>query len=97
MSGCRLINLDPEFSYYLQEGSFSRNRLLVMPHVRIPVSFKVVSAQIVSTRLGGNEINYDAFEENIGVEFLDLPQSLEGAILRYVQDIERQSGLLDSL
>ncbi len=97
MSGCRLVNVDPEFSYYLQEGSFSRERLLVMPHVRISVSFKVVSAQVVSSRLGGTEINYDAFEENIGVEFLDLPQSLEGSILRYVQDIERQSGLLDNL
>jgi c-di-GMP-binding flagellar brake protein YcgR len=68
-----------------------------MPHVRIRVGFKVVSAQVVSSRLGGNEINPDNYEENIGVEFLDLPQSLEGAILRYVQDIERQSGLLDNL
>jgi hypothetical protein len=97
MSGCRLVNVDPEFSAYFQEGSFSRERLLVMPHVRIRVGFKVVSAQVVSSRLGGNEINPDNYEENIGVEFLDLPQSLEGAILRYVQDIERQSGLLDNL
>lgn len=96
MSGCRLVNVDPEFSHYLQEGAFSRERLLVMPHVRIRVSFKVVSSQVVSSKLN-QEANPDTFEENIGVEFLDLPQSLEGAILRYVQDIERQSGLLDNL
>jgi c-di-GMP-binding flagellar brake protein YcgR len=37
------------------------------------------------------------FEDHIGLEFMDIPESIEGAILRYVQDIERQSGLLDSL
>jgi c-di-GMP-binding flagellar brake protein YcgR len=36
------------------------------------------------------------FEELVGVAFLDIPQSIEGAILRYVQDIERQSGLLNN-
>lgn len=95
MSGCQLINIDPEFTYYLPVGAFYRDRFLHLPHVTIEVSFKVVTVNSIEGSVldpSGNE-----FEDHIGVEFLDLPESIEGAILRYVQDIERQSGLLDSL
>ncbi|MDQ5939730.1 MAG: YcgR PilZN protein [Pseudomonadota bacterium] len=90
MSGCKLTNVDPEFSYFLQEQTIFDDRPLVMPHVTVEVSFKVVSLRL------GVAFRAEDFEELAGVEFLDLPQSIEGAILRYVQDIERQSGLLNN-
>jgi c-di-GMP-binding flagellar brake protein YcgR len=97
MSGCQLINIDPEFSYYLPVCAFHRERLLHLPHVNIEVSFKVVTINsMVGSVLDPNP-NANEFEDHIGIEFLDLHESTEGAILRYVQDIERQSGLLDSL
>ena len=97
MSGCQLINIDPEFSYYLPVGAFHRERLLHLPHINIDVSFKVITVHsMVGSVLDPNP-NANEFEDHIGIEFLDLHESTEGAILRYVQDIERQSGLLDSL
>ena len=90
MSGCKLLNTEPEFSYFLQEQTIFDDRPFVMPHVTVDVSFKVVSVRL------GVAFRPEDFEELIGVEFLDLPQSIEGAILRYVQDIERQSGLLNN-
>jgi len=90
MSGCKLVNSDSEFSYFLQELTIFDDRPLVMPHTTVDVSFKVVSVR------PGAPLKAEDFEEWIGVEFLDLPQSIEGAILRYVQDIERQSGLLNN-
>ncbi len=90
MSGCRLINSDPEFSYFLQEQAVFDDRPFVMPHVSVEVSFKVLSVRL------GVAFRPEDFEEWVGVVFLDIPQSIEGAILRYVQDIERQSGLLNN-
>lgn len=97
MSGCRLINTDPEFSYYLQEGVIMIDLILIMPHVMIPISFKVLTNHINVASILETNANVDDFEEYIGVQFLDLSQSMEGAILRYVQNIERQSGLLDNV
>lgn len=90
MSGCKLINSDPEFSYFLQEQTIFDDRPFVMPHVTVDVSFKVLSVRL------GVAFRAEDFEELVGVTFLDIPQSIEGAILRYVQDIERQSGLLNN-
>jgi c-di-GMP-binding flagellar brake protein YcgR len=90
MSGCKLINSDPEFSYFLQEQTIFDDRPFVMPHVTVDVSFKVLSVRL------GVAFRAEDFEELVGVAFLDIPQSIEGAILRYVQDIERQSGLLNN-
>jgi c-di-GMP-binding flagellar brake protein YcgR len=90
MSGCKLINTDPEFSYFLQEQTIFDDRPFVMPHVTVEVSFKVLSVRL------GVAFRAEDFEELVGVTFLDIPQSIEGAILRYVQDIERQSGLLNN-
>jgi c-di-GMP-binding flagellar brake protein YcgR len=90
MSGCKLINSDPEFSYFLQEQAIFDDRPFVMPHVTVDVSFKVLSVRL------GVAFRAEDFEELVGVAFLDIPQSIEGAILRYVQDIERQSGLLNN-
>jgi len=90
MSGCKLINTDPEFSYFLQEQAIFDDRPFVMPHVTVEVSFKVLSVRL------GVAFRAEDFEELVGVTFLDIPQSIEGAILRYVQDIERQSGLLNN-
>ncbi|MEY3281188.1 MAG: hypothetical protein RL674_1173 [Pseudomonadota bacterium] len=95
MSGCQLINIDPEFSYYLPSGAFYHDKLLNLPHFKIYVSFKVMSVNSIVRSLLDPEAN--EFEDHIGLEFMDIPESIEGAILRYVQDIERQSGLLDSL
>ena len=90
MSGCKLINTDPEFSYFLQEQAIFDDRPFVMPHVTVDVSFKVLSVRL------GVAFRAEDFEELVGVTFLDIPQSIEGAVLRYVQDIERQSGLLNN-
>jgi c-di-GMP-binding flagellar brake protein YcgR len=90
MSGCKLINSDPEFSYFLQEQTIFDDRPFVMPHVTVEVSFKILSVRL------GVAFRAEDFEELVGVTFLDIPQSIEGAILRYVQDIERQSGLLNN-
>jgi c-di-GMP-binding flagellar brake protein YcgR len=90
MSGCKLINTDPEFSYFLQEQAIFDDRPFVMPHVTVEVSFKILSVRL------GVAFRAEDFEELVGVTFLDIPQSIEGAILRYVQDIERQSGLLNN-
>ena len=90
MSGCKLINTDPEFSYFLQEQAIFDDRPFVMPHVTVEVSFKVLSVRL------GVAFRAEDFEELVGVTFLDIPQSIEGAVLRYVQDIERQSGLLNN-
>lgn len=90
MSGCKLINSDPEFSYFLQEQTIFDDRPFVMPHVTVEVSFKILSVRL------GVAFRAEDFEELVGVAFLDIPQSIEGAILRYVQDIERQSGLLNN-
>jgi c-di-GMP-binding flagellar brake protein YcgR len=90
MSGCKLINSDPEFSYFLQEQAIFDDRPFVMPHVTVEVSFKILSVRL------GVAFRAEDFEELVGVAFLDIPQSIEGAILRYVQDIERQSGLLNN-
>ncbi len=90
MSGCKLVNTDPEFSYFLQEQTIFDDRPFVMPHVTVEVSFKVLSVRL------GVAFRAEDFEELVGVTFLDIPQSIEGAILRYVQDIERQSGLLNN-
>lgn len=90
MSGCKLINTDPEFSYFLQEQTIFDDRPFVMPHVTVEVSFKVLSVRL------GVAFRAEDFEELVGVTFLDIPQSIEGAVLRYVQDIERQSGLLNN-
>jgi c-di-GMP-binding flagellar brake protein YcgR len=90
MSGCKLINSDPEFSYFLQEQTIFDDRPFVMPHVTVDVSFKVLSVRL------GVAFRAEDFEELVGVTFLDIPQSIEGAVLRYVQDIERQSGLLNN-
>lgn len=97
MSGCKLTNVDPEFSFFFQEQSIFDDRPLVMPHTTVKVTFKVVSVRPgVTDKPVGAANKPESFEELIGVEFLDLPQSIEGAILRYVQDIERQSGLLNN-
>ena len=90
MSGCKLINSDPEFSYFLQEQTIFDDRPFVMPHVTVEVSFKILSVRL------GVAFRAEDFEELVGVTFLDIPQSIEGAVLRYVQDIERQSGLLNN-
>jgi len=90
MSGCKLINTDPEFSYFLQEQAIFDDRPFVMPHVTVEVSFKILSVRL------GVAFRAEDFEELVGVTFLDIPQSIEGAVLRYVQDIERQSGLLNN-
>ena len=90
MSGCKLINSDPEFSYFLQEQAIFDDRPFVMPHVTVEVSFKILSVRL------GVAFRAEDFEELVGVTFLDIPQSIEGAVLRYVQDIERQSGLLNN-
>jgi len=90
MSGCKLINTDPEFSYFLQEQTIFDDRPFVMPHVTVEVSFKILSVRL------GVAFRAEDFEELVGVTFLDIPQSIEGAVLRYVQDIERQSGLLNN-
>ncbi len=90
MSGCKLVNTDPEFSYFLQEQTIFDDRPFVMPHVTVEVSFKVLSVRL------GVAFRAEDFEELVGVTFLDIPQSIEGAVLRYVQDIERQSGLLNN-
>ncbi|MBV5300329.1 MAG: flagellar brake protein [Methylococcales bacterium] len=90
MSGCKLINTDPEFSFFLQEQAIFDDRPFVMPHVTVEVSFKILSVRL------GVAFRAEDFEELVGVTFLDIPQSIEGAVLRYVQDIERQSGLLNN-
>ena len=90
MSGCKLVNTDPEFSYFLQEQTIFDDRPFVMPHVTVEVSFKILSVRL------GVAFRAEDFEELVGVTFLDIPQSIEGAVLRYVQDIERQSGLLNN-
>ena len=35
------------------------------------------------------------FAELVGIKFIKLKQSVESSILRYIQDLERQSGVLN--
>lgn len=35
------------------------------------------------------------FSELVGIKFIDLKQTEESMVLRYIQDVERQSGVLN--
>jgi hypothetical protein len=91
MTGCRLINIDPEFSHFLQNHTLFKNCTLMTPKFVADVSFRIVSVNL------GVAFKPTDFEEYIGVVFENIEQIVKGAILHYLQDIERQSGVLNNV
>jgi c-di-GMP-binding flagellar brake protein YcgR len=91
MRGCRLINIDPEFSHFLQTHTLFKNCTLMTPKFVADVSFRIVSVNL------GETFKPTDFEEYIGIVFENIEQIVKGAILHYVQDIERQSGVLNNV
>ena len=58
-------------------------------HCEVSVSFEIMMKRRVETRKIGE------FAELVGIKFIKLKQSVESSILRYIQDLERQSGVLN--
>lgn len=91
LSGFSMTNYSEEFSYFLTKNTIYENSKLIMPgHGEVDIAFEVMMKRKVETHKAGE------FAELIGVKFLKLRQSTESAVLRYIQELERQSGVLNS-
>jgi c-di-GMP-binding flagellar brake protein YcgR len=88
LSGMSLHNRNPVFSYFLEAQATLSNCVLNLPgHGEVTISF-----EIVSKRMGESQKPTD-FNEMIGAKFVNLKAGAESAILRYIQDVERQSNV----
>jgi thiol peroxidase len=84
-SGCSIVNYDEEFSYFLQPPTLYRDCMIFIPDNGVAIAnFKVMSKHKVEHhKVGGSH-------ELIGIRFINMPQSTEFVISRYVQELERQ-------
>lgn len=90
LSGFSITNSHDTFSYFLTTDTVYNNCKLIMPnHGNVTISFQIMMKRQVETHKVGE------FSELVGTKFLDMKQSSESAILRYIQDLERQSGILN--
>ena len=90
LSGFSMRNHDEEFSFFLESGTIHENCSLIMPeHGEVNISFNVMlKRQIESHKVG-------EFSELVGIKLLKMKESSESLILRYIQNLERQSGVLN--
>jgi c-di-GMP-binding flagellar brake protein YcgR len=90
LTGFSMRNHSEEFSFFLTPGTIFENCNLMMPeHGEIKISFEIMVKRKVEAHRAGE------FTELVGAKFLKLNQSSETTILRYIQGIERQSGVLN--
>ena len=90
LSGFSMTNYNEAFSFFLMPNTIYENCTLIMPgHGEVSVSFEIMMKRRVETRKIGE------FAELVGIKFIKLKQSVESSILRYIQDLERQSGVLN--
>lgn len=90
LSGFSMTNDKEEFSFFLTEGGKYEDCKLIMPnHGEVNIAFEIMVQRKVKAHKAGE------FAEFIGVKFSNLKASSESIILRYIQDLERQSGVLN--
>jgi c-di-GMP-binding flagellar brake protein YcgR len=90
LSGFSMTNYCESFSTFLTKGTIYENCTFIMPeHGEVSVTFEIMMNRKIETHKVGQ------FAELIGTKFLNMKASTESAVLRYIQDIERQSGVLN--
>ncbi len=90
LSGFSMKNYHEEFSFFLERGLIYENCKMIMPnHGEVSVSFEVM----MKRKVEGHKIG--EFTELVGIKLIKTKQSAESIILRYIQDLERQSGVLN--
>ncbi len=90
LSGFSVTNYREEFSCFLTRGTIYENCMLIMPdHAEVSVSFEIMMKRKLDTHKVGE------FAELVGTKFIKIKQSTESTILRYIQEVERQSGVLN--
>ncbi len=90
LAGFSMTNYSKAFSFFLTLHSIHENCTLIMPgHDDVSVSFEIMTISKIQTRKAGE------FAELVGVKFIELKPFIESTILLYIQDIERQSGILN--
>jgi len=91
LSGFSMKNFHEEFSFFLTRGTIYEKVNLVMPGFgTVEVGFEIMMKRQIETHKVGE------FAELVGVKFLAMRQSAESSVLRYIQEIERQSGVLNN-
>jgi c-di-GMP-binding flagellar brake protein YcgR len=82
MTGCALINVDEEFSYFLKIGSRFNDCIITMPnHGEINISLEIVAKRDL------NELNQ--FNELVCLKFIEPEPTAESVIFRYIQALDR--------
>jgi c-di-GMP-binding flagellar brake protein YcgR len=90
LSGFSVTNYSEEFSFFFTRGTVCENCNLVMPDFgEVSISFEVMMKRKIEAHKMGE------FAELIGTKFLKMKQSSESSVLRYIQELERQSGVLN--
>ncbi len=90
LSGFSVTNHNEEFSFFLTRGTIFENANLIMPGFgEVSVSFEIMMKRQIEAHKVGE------FAELVGVKFQKMKQGAESAVLRYIQEIERQSGVLN--
>jgi c-di-GMP-binding flagellar brake protein YcgR len=90
LSGFSMTNHNEEFSFFLERGLTYENCKLIMPnHGETIVSFEIM----MKRKFEGHKLG--EFAELVGIKLLNTKQAAESMILRYIQDLERQSGVLN--
>lgn len=90
LSGFSMTNYHEEFSCFLTRGTMYENCTLIMPDFgEVNVSFEIMMTRPLDTHKVG------VFAELVGTKFIKIKQSTESTVLRYIQEIERQSGVLN--
>lgn len=91
LSGFSVKNFNEEFSFFLTRGTVYDKVNLVLPNFgTIEVGFEIMMKRPIEAHKIGE------FAELVGVKFLPMRQAAESAVLRYIQEIERQSGILNN-
>jgi c-di-GMP-binding flagellar brake protein YcgR len=90
LSGFSMTNYNEEFSIFFESGLIYENCTLKMPgHDEVSISFEIKMKRKIEAHKMGE------FAELVGIHFIKMKQSAESRILRYIQDLERQSGVLN--
>lgn len=90
LSGFSVKNHHEEFSFFLARGLIYENAVLAMPGFgEVTIGFEIMMKRAIESHKVGD------FVELVGVKFLPMKQGAESTVLRYIQEIERQSGVLN--
>ena len=91
LSGFSITNSSEEASSFLIPGAIYENCVLTMPgNGKVTATLKIMMKRTIEAR----KITA-GFSELVGIKFIDLKQTEESMVLRYIQDVERQSGVLN--